>query len=92
MTVIRPADPGQAEELTELMYACSAYRGEYASILHDFRLTAADLTAVRIVSHPRAAEFYRRQGAEQVRILPPSPPRVTWSRPEFTLPVPAPAG
>ncbi|MBB4679044.1 GNAT family N-acetyltransferase [Crossiella cryophila] len=150
MTDIRPADPGQADELTELMHASSAYRGEYASILHEFRLTAADLsteptfvamraerplgfyrlildppeldllfvadhaqglglgarllrhmlaeaarrglTAVRIVSHPPAAEFYRRQGARQVRILPPSPPRVTWSRPEFTLPVPPAAG
>ncbi|MGW0523741.1 GNAT family N-acetyltransferase [Crossiella sp. NPDC003009] len=145
---IHPADPGQADELTALMHNSSAYQGEYASILHGFRLTPADLTsapafvarrgtetlgfyrlipappeldllfvadhaqglglgrrlirhmlalagecgltAVRIVSHPPAADFYRRQGAEQLRLLPPSPPRVTWTRPEFLLPVLAP--
>ncbi|WHT15915.1 GNAT family N-acetyltransferase [Crossiella sp. CA-258035] len=145
---IHPADPSQADELTALMHNSSAYQGEYASILHGYRLTPADLTtaptfvarrgteplgfyrlipdppeldllfvadhaqglglgrhlirhmlavagerglaAVRIVSHPPAADFYRRQGAQQVQLLPPSPPRVTWTRPEFRLPVPAP--
>lgn len=143
---IRRADPTQAETLTALMHASSAYRGEYASILHGFRLTPEDLTTaptylahrenkplgfyrlipnppeldllfvtdsaqglglgarlirhmldqarelglteVRIVSHPPAAEFYRRQGARQVAVLEPSPPRVTWRRPEFVLSVP----
>lgn len=47
----------------------------------------AGLTCVRVVSNPPAERFYLRMGAEPVGTLPPSPPRVTWSRPElrFTI-------
>lgn len=48
----------------------------------------AGLTEVRVVSHPPAEEFYRRLGAKRVGTLAPSPPKVTWERPDlrFTLP------
>ncbi|MCE7080991.1 GNAT family N-acetyltransferase [Streptomyces sp. ST2-7A] len=44
---------------------------------------AAGLPEVRVVAHPPAEEFYRSQGAEPVGTVPPSPPKVTWSRPEL---------
>jgi GNAT superfamily N-acetyltransferase len=43
----------------------------------------AGLTDVRVVSHPPAEEFYRRLGAEWVRMVAPSPPKVAWERPEL---------
>ncbi|MFI9203845.1 GNAT family N-acetyltransferase [Streptomyces sp. NPDC053048] len=43
----------------------------------------AGLTHVRVVSHPPAEQFYRRLGAEPVGRIPPSPPKVTWERPEL---------
>ncbi|WP_435854632.1 GNAT family N-acetyltransferase [Streptomyces triculaminicus] len=43
----------------------------------------AGLADVRVVSHPPAEEFYRRLGAERVRVVAPSPPKVTWERPEL---------
>jgi len=141
-TTITRARPEDAERLTALMRASSAYRGRYASILEGYRVTArylarhrvftavdgagrllgfyalvtdppeldlafvaddaqgrgvgrllvghmlgearrAGLGAVRVVSHPPAEEFYRRLGAERTGTVAPSPPRVTWERPEL---------
>ncbi|MFD7630337.1 GNAT family N-acetyltransferase [Streptomyces sp. NPDC059851] len=47
----------------------------------------AGLTHVRVVSHPPAEGFYRRLGAEPVGTVPPSPPKVTWERPELRFAV-----
>lgn len=44
---------------------------------------AAGLAQVRVVAHPPAEEFYLRLGAERVRTVVPSPPKVTWERPEL---------
>ena len=143
---VRRALAQDAEILTDLVHASSAYRGEYASIIRDYRVTAeyvarhrvfaaaeatgrvlgfyalvldppeldlafvadaargrgigrllvehmldqagrAGLSDVRVVSHPPAEGFYRRLGAHRVGTIAPSPPRVTWSRPElrFTI-------
>lgn len=49
----------------------------------------AGLTTVRVVSHPPAEMFYRRLGARRVGTVPPSPPKVTWERPELRFTVPA---
>ncbi|MFD5143959.1 GNAT family N-acetyltransferase [Streptomyces sp. NPDC058401] len=43
----------------------------------------AGLAHVRVVSNPPAEQFYRRLGAEPVGMIPPSPPKVTWERPEL---------
>ncbi|MFD7512601.1 GNAT family N-acetyltransferase [Streptomyces sp. NPDC059853] len=47
----------------------------------------AGLTEVRVVSHPPAEGFYRSVGAERVGTVAPTPPEITWERPElrFTL-------
>jgi GNAT superfamily N-acetyltransferase len=37
----------------------------------------------RVVAHPDAEGFYRRCGAERVGTVPPTPPRITWARPEL---------
>ncbi|MFF7244911.1 GNAT family N-acetyltransferase [Embleya sp. NPDC008237] len=51
------------------------------------RARATGLAEVRVVSHPPAEEFYRRMGAERIGTVAPTPPKVTWQRPElrFTL-------
>ncbi|MEC3979206.1 GNAT family N-acetyltransferase [Amycolatopsis sp. H20-H5] len=46
------------------------------------------ITAVRVVSHPPATGFYQRMGARQVGVVPPSPPKITWERPELVFDVP----
>lgn len=51
------------------------------------RAGRAGLTQVRVVSHPPAEQFYRRLGAEPVGTVPPSPPKVTWARPELRFSV-----
>ncbi|MER5476041.1 GNAT family N-acetyltransferase [Streptomyces sp. NPDC002734] len=43
----------------------------------------AGLTEVRVVAHPPAEAFYRRLGATRVGTIAPSPPKVTWERPEL---------
>ncbi|MFC3452201.1 GNAT family N-acetyltransferase [Amycolatopsis speibonae] len=50
---------------------------------------AADLgmTEIRVVSHPPAAGFYERMGARRVGVVPPSPPKITWERPELVFDV-----
>ncbi|MHC0432412.1 GNAT family N-acetyltransferase [Streptomyces sp. O3] len=142
-TVIKQAAARDAEGLTALMHASGAYRGEYASIIAGYRVTAeyiarhrvfvavdaeaggllgfyaltleppeldlafvaddaqgrgigrllvghmigqareAGLAHVRVVAHPSAEAFYRRLGAERVGTVAPSPPNVTWERPEL---------
>ena len=52
----------------------------------------AGLASVRVVSHPPAEGFYRRLGAERVGTVAPSPPKVTWERPELRFTVPRRAG
>ncbi|MFD3790314.1 GNAT family N-acetyltransferase [Streptomyces cyaneofuscatus] len=47
----------------------------------------AGLTAVRIVAHPPAEDFYRTVGAERVGTVRADPPAVMWDRPELLLPV-----
>ncbi|MFE9014473.1 GNAT family N-acetyltransferase [Streptomyces cyaneofuscatus] len=47
----------------------------------------AGLTAVRIVAHPPAEDFYRTVGAEPVGTVRANPPAVMWDRPELLLPV-----
>ncbi|WP_149562748.1 GNAT family N-acetyltransferase [Streptomyces cacaoi] len=49
----------------------------------------AGLTSVRVVAHPPAEEFYRRMGVERVGTVAPSPPKITWERPELRFAVPA---
>ncbi len=44
---------------------------------------AAGLSGVRVVSHPPSEGFYRALGARPTGILPPTPPRVPWERPEL---------
>lgn len=41
------------------------------------------VTTVKVVSHPPAEEFYVRMGAVRVGVLPPTPPKVSWERPEL---------
>ena len=43
------------------------------------------LARLRVVAHPAAEGFYRRLGAERIGAVPPSPPRVTWERPELVF-------
>ncbi|MCX4564797.1 GNAT family N-acetyltransferase [Streptomyces albogriseolus] len=143
---IRRAVAQDAEHLTALIQASGAYRGEYASIISGYQVTAdylarhrvfvaidaadqllgfyalmldppeldlafvsddvqgvgvgrlliehmlrqageAGLTEVRVVAHPPAERFYRRLGAERVGTVAPSPPKISWKRPElrFTI-------
>ncbi|KRV50641.1 acetyltransferase [Wenjunlia vitaminophila] len=144
--MIRRAVAQDAERLTTLIRTSGAYRGKYASIVSDYRVTpdyiarhrvflaldvagrllgfyalvreppeldlafVADeaqgegvgrllmehmleqarevgLTHVRVVSHPPAEEFYRHLGAERVGTVAPSPPEITWERPELRFTV-----
>lgn len=41
------------------------------------------LTEIRVVSNPPAERFYLGVGAEKIGTVPPTPPRVTWERPEL---------
>ncbi|WP_329194875.1 MULTISPECIES: GNAT family N-acetyltransferase [unclassified Streptomyces] len=47
------------------------------------RAREAGLSGVRVVAHPPAEEFYRRLGARRVGVVPPTPPRIGWERPEL---------
>ncbi|RII17021.1 putative acetyltransferase [Streptomyces sp. YIM 130001] len=47
------------------------------------RARAAGLTGVRVVAHPPATDFYRRLGAQRTGTVAPTPPKVTWERPEL---------
>ncbi|HEX2143104.1 MAG TPA: GNAT family N-acetyltransferase [Glycomyces sp.] len=42
-----------------------------------------DLRVVRVVSNPPAEGFYLSVGAERNGTVPPTPPHVTWERPEL---------
>jgi GNAT superfamily N-acetyltransferase len=43
----------------------------------------AGLTEIRVVSNPPAEPFYVSVGAEKTGTVPPTPPRITWERPEL---------
>ncbi|MEU1183723.1 GNAT family N-acetyltransferase [Streptomyces sp. NPDC005820] len=47
------------------------------------RARQVGLSDVRVVSHPQAEGFYRSVGAERAGTVPPTPPKVTWERPEL---------
>lgn len=144
--MVRPGCGADADALTALMKASSAYSGQYAPLLDGYRVTeqqiardhfaiaeeggqllgfysltfgeepeldllfvadcaqglgigrilmgdlieaaqARGIAAVKIVSHPPSVGFYRRQGAVQIGIKPPTG-RATWERPILTLPIP----
>ncbi|MEU7555866.1 GNAT family N-acetyltransferase [Streptomyces sp. NPDC044571] len=139
---IRRATGIDAEGLTALVQESQAYRGQYASVIVGYKVTAAyierhqvfaaiditgqlvgfyslildpaeldlafvsdeaqgtgvgkllmehmldqaqsaGLTDVRVVSNPPAERFYLRMGAERVGVVAPTPPKVTWDRPEL---------
>ncbi|MET7519167.1 GNAT family N-acetyltransferase [Streptomyces sp. NPDC005480] len=48
---------------------------------------AAELTSVRVVSHPPAEGFYRSMGAVLTGTAAASPPAVMWDRPELEFPI-----
>lgn len=144
--MVRPACWADADALTALMKASSAYSGQYALLLDGYRVSeeqiardhfavaegegrvlgfysltfgeepeldllfvadsaqglgigrilmgdlittarARGIAAVKIISHPPSVGFYRRQGAVQIGIKPPSG-RAAWERPILTLPIP----
>ncbi|MFG2603154.1 GNAT family N-acetyltransferase [Streptomyces sp. NPDC048514] len=139
---IRRATGMDAEGLTALVQESQAYRGQYASVIAGYQVTAAyierhqvfaavdtagqlvgfyslildpaeldlafvsdeaqgmgvgkllmehmldqaqsaDLAHVRVVSNPPAERFYLRMGAKRVGVVAPTPPKVTWERPEL---------
>jgi len=151
-TQIRRAVPADAERLTSLIHASSAYHGAYAPIIDGYRLSGAyvalhptylavdaedgllgfyslivdpatlekhgftlpelnlvfvadalqgqgigrlliehlldfgrqhGLKEIHVVSNPPAERFYLSVGAEKTGTVPPTPPRVTWERPEL---------
>jgi GNAT superfamily N-acetyltransferase len=49
--------------------------------------TERGMTEIRVVSHPPAAGFYERMGARRVGVVPASPPKITWERPELVFSV-----
>lgn len=85
---------GATPEL-DLLFVSDAAQGRgLGRILVDhMRALAArhGIGAVKIVSHPPAADFYRRQGAIDVGFAYPMG-GVTWVRPIFSLPVFPPSG
>lgn len=143
---IRRATETDAEGLTALVQESRAYRGQYATVIAGYQVTAAyierhrvfaavgtagrlvgfyslvlepaeldlafvsdeaqgtgvgrllmehmldeaqraGLTGVRVVSNPPAERFYLRMGAERVGVVAPTPPKVTWERPELRFAV-----
>lgn len=71
----------------DLMFVADGARGSgVGRLLVEHMLDQAQeagLGEVRVVSHPPAERFYRRLGAERVGAVAPSPPKVTWERPEL---------
>ncbi|MFF8289611.1 GNAT family N-acetyltransferase [Streptomyces sp. NPDC016309] len=51
------------------------------------RARAAGATAVRVVSHPPAEDFYLGVGARRVGTVAANPPAVMWDRPDLVIPV-----
>ena len=46
------------------------------------------IETIRVVAHPPASPFYVRMGALRIGSIPPSPPKITWERPELRFDVP----
>ncbi|MFE9022755.1 hypothetical protein ACFYNL_29900 [Streptomyces sp. NPDC007808] len=69
----RRAAAGDAERLTAMVRESGAHQGSYASILAGHRATPACPTR----------GFHRRTGAQRVGAIAPSPPAVTWERPDL---------
>lgn len=74
----------------DLMFVSDAAQGRGVGRLlfdHMRALAAArGVTAVKIISHPPARDFYRRMGAVEVGLAYPTG-SATWTRPIFSLPV-----
>lgn len=144
--IVRPACAADADALTALMMASSAYSGQYSALLDGYRVTKEQIArdhfgvaeaegdllgfysltfgdapeldllfvadraqgrgigrvllrdlittarsrgigSVTIVSHPPSVGFYRRAGAVEIGIKPPSG-RASWERPILSLPIP----
>ena len=84
---------GETPELDLLFVDDAAqYRGLGRTLMDHMRALAAmrGVAAVKIVSHPPAADFYRRVGAIDAGLAYPMG-RVTWVRPIFMLPVSSPS-
>ena len=85
---------GETPEL-DLLFVDDAAQGRgLGRILMDhMRALAATrcVMSVKIVSHPPAADFYRRMGAIDAGLAYPLG-RVTWVRPIFMLPISPPSG
>ncbi|NEB04769.1 GNAT family N-acetyltransferase [Streptomyces sp. SID13726] len=80
-------------ELDLAFVADDVQRGGVGRLLVEHMLGQAGeagLAEVRVVAHPPAEDFYRRLGAERVGTVPPSPPKVTWERPELSFRTPQP--
>jgi GNAT superfamily N-acetyltransferase len=85
---------GDVPELDLMFVRDGAHgRGLGRVLIEHMRARAAHhgVSAVKIVSHPPAADFYRRMGAIDVGYAYPMG-RVTWVRPIFSLPVSGPSG
>jgi GNAT superfamily N-acetyltransferase len=83
---------GEAPELDLLFVDDAAHGHGLGRLLMEHMCTVAarhGVTAVKIVSHPPAAWFYRRLGAVEVGYAYPMG-RVTWVRPILSLPVSTP--
>lgn len=74
----------------DLLFVADAAQGRgLGRLLFDHMRTLAasrGVTAVKIVSHPPAADFYRRMGAIDAGYAYPAG-RISWTRPIFILPV-----
>jgi GNAT superfamily N-acetyltransferase len=84
---------GETPELDLLFVADDAQGRGLGRLLMDHMCALAaarGVSAVKIVSHPPAADFYRALGAIDVGYAYPME-RVTWVRPILSLPVSAPA-
>jgi len=83
-----------SEPELDLMFVADAAQGSGvgASLFEHMRHTARKLglTSVKIVSHPPAARFYARMGAEPAGSKPPSG-KVGWERPILVLNLGAPS-
>ncbi len=77
-------------ELDLLFVADSAQGTGIGAWLIEHMLTEAAeraMTEIRVVSHPPSTGFYERMGARRVGVIAPSPPKITWERPELVFDV-----
>lgn len=77
-------------ELDLLFVADSAQGTGIGAWLIEHMLSQAaerGMSEVRVVAHPPSAGFYERMGARRVGVVPASPPKITWERPELVFAV-----